>query len=112
MAHCRDDDLWSERQGGHHDPPGYGAVIGPKWCAARDVVKELAFDTVYYSFAPTWSVACRESPAVFAITHEIHRIANRVLLLDECRLPAVFKIIAAAFTHKCVAQVTKIDPQV
>src|SRR5262249_46657640 len=61
---------------------------------------------------PTGSVACREPPTVAPVAHEIHRIANRVLLLDKGSLSAVFKIVAAMLTHERVAQVTKVDPHV
>src|SRR5262249_15763455 len=103
MAHGRRDDLGSERQRGDHDPRSDGAIVGPEWGAASNVVEELPFDAVDGSFDPTRSVAGRESPTVLSITHEVHRIVRGIFLLHKGRLPAVFEIVAAAVSHEGVA---------
>ena len=91
----RDDDLRGERQRGDHDPRGDGAVVGTERGAAGDVVEELALDPVHHPLHPAGAVAGREPPAVFAVADELQRVADRVLLLHEGRLPAVLEVVAA-----------------
>ena len=95
MAHRRDDDLRSEGERGDHDPRGDGTVVRAERGAARDVIEELALDAVDRALGPARAVAGREPPAVLAVAREAQRIADRVLLLDEGRLPAVFEIVGA-----------------
>jgi len=112
IAHSGYDNLRSERQGGDGDPGSNGAVIGTEWGAASKVLEELAFDAVDDSFGPSGSVACRESSAVFPVAFEIHRIANRVLLVQEGRLAAVLKVVTAVLFHEGVTDAAEVDPHV
>src|SRR5262249_30094485 len=112
MAHRGYDDLRSERQRCDDDPRGNGAVIGAEWGAPSKVVEELAFDAVHNPFGPTRSVACRETPTILPVALEIHRIANRVLLLHRGCLAAVLKIVAAVLLHEGVPDAAKVDPHV
>src|SRR4051812_40636653 len=112
MAHRRDDDLRREGERGEGHPRGDGAVVGTERGAPRDVVEELALDAVDHAPAPAGAVAGREPPAVRAVSGEAPRIADRVLLLDEGRLPAVLEVVAAARPHEVIADAAKVDPQV
>src|SRR3954454_15178780 len=103
MPDRRDDDFRGEGERGDGDPRGDGAVVGAERGPARDIVEELALDAVHDALAPAGAVAGREPPAVLAVSREVHRIADRVLLLDEGRLPAILEIVAAARPHKVVA---------
>src|SRR5262249_39740432 len=107
-----DHNLRRKRERGKNDPRGDGAVVGTKRGAARNVVEELALNAVHRALAPARSVAGRETPAVRAVTREVHRIADGVLLLDEGRLPAVLEVVAAAVPHELVADAAKIYPHV
>src|SRR5262245_57501012 len=69
-------------------------------------------DPVDLTLHPAGPVARRESPTTFAVADKVQRIADRVFLLHESRLPAVFEVVAVARAHVLVANPAKVDPHV
>jgi hypothetical protein len=76
------------------------------------IVVELALNPVHNPLPPTRTVGRRDSPAQFAVTSKLQRVAHCVLLVDIGRLAAVLEIVGAVLAHESVAQVAKVDPEV
>src|SRR5262249_41479444 len=77
-----------------------------------EVIEELAIDAAHGPLPGTGSVARGETPTILPVPCEVHRIPNRVFLLDERRLAAVLEVVRPVLPHEGVADAAKVYPHV
>ena len=108
----RQHDLRRERQRRHRRPRRDGAVVRPVREAARLVVVEATLDAIDPVRGGTGAVARGDPPAVFAVSLEVVRVADRILLLHQGRTAAVLEVVDAPLAHEGVLDAPKVNPDV
>src|SRR6185436_17251070 len=88
------------------------AVVRTEGHAAGHVVEEAALDAIDVSGLETGPVAGGDAPTRLADMLEPERVADRILLLDERRAPAVFEVVGVVVAHEAIADAAKVAPDV
>src|SRR5215510_3010888 len=109
--HRWDDNFRSKGQRGKYNPRSDGTIVRAEWRTSSEIVEKLAFDAIDFAFSPTRPIARCESPTVFAVADELHGVADGILLLHKCRLPAILEVVAVVSAHEFVTNVAKVDPK-
>src|SRR5215510_2319818 len=110
--HCWDDNFRSKGQRGEYSPRSDGTIVRAERGSSSEIVEKLAFDAIDFALSPTRPVARCESPTVFAVADEFHGVADGILLLHKCRLPAILEVVAVVSAHEIITNIAKVDPEV